>query len=79
MASHREGVSVKEILRSNDPILLSWAEALLRDAGFEPVLFDEHASNIEGSISAIQRRLMAPDDQAEPAERLLREALDGRG
>jgi hypothetical protein len=70
---------VKEVLRSNDPILLSWAEAVLAEAGMDPVLFDQHASVIEGSITAIERRIMVPDDQADRARRLLEEGRREHG
>ncbi len=54
---------MKEILRSNDPVQLSYVEMVLRDAGLHPVLFDGYTSMLEGSISAIQRRLMVLDEE----------------
>jgi Putative prokaryotic signal transducing protein len=62
---------VKELLRSNDPVLLSWIEALLADSRIATVLLDVHTSIIEGSISAIPRRLMVGDDDYSTARRLL--------
>jgi Putative prokaryotic signal transducing protein len=62
---------VKEILRTNDAVLLSWVEAVLADAGIDAVIFDAHTSILEGSISAIPRRLMVADDDQEAALRLL--------
>lgn len=62
---------MKEILRTNDAVLLSWASAVLADAGIEAVVFDTHTSVIEGSISAIPRRLMVADDDHAAAVRLL--------
>jgi hypothetical protein len=62
---------VKELLRSNDPVLLSWVEALLADARIDAVLLDMHTSVIEGSISAIPRRVMIVDDDDYPAARLI--------
>lgn len=53
---------MRELLRSNDPVLLSWVEALLAEARIEAVLLDMHTSVIEGSISAIPRRVMILDD-----------------
>ncbi|MGF1463536.1 MAG: DUF2007 domain-containing protein [Maricaulaceae bacterium] len=47
-----------EVLRTNDLVELSWAEAVLREAGLEPLVLDTHASAVEGSISAIQRRIV---------------------
>jgi hypothetical protein len=65
---------VKELLRSNDPVLLSWAEALLAGARIESVLLDTHMSILDGSISAIPRRLMVGDDDYTTARHLLRDA-----
>lgn len=71
---------MREVLRTNDPVLLSWAAAILRGDGFEPVVFDIHASTIEGSIGALQRRLMVADEDYAAARHLIddaRAALDG--
>lgn len=65
---------MKELLRSNDPVLLSWVEALLADSRIGTVLLDVHTSIIEGSISAIPRRLMVGDDDYSTARRLLADA-----
>ena len=37
-----------ELLRSNDPVRLSWVTALLADAQIETVVFDTHTSILEG-------------------------------
>lgn len=59
---------------SNDPVRLSFVQALLRDAGIESVLLDAAMSAVEGSIGAIPRRLVvAPDDEPR-ARRVLRDA-----
>jgi hypothetical protein len=52
---------MKELLRTNDLVRLSWAQALLADAGIECLVLDQHTSLVEGSIGAIQRRLMVDD------------------
>ena len=49
---------MQEMLRTNDPVLISYARSLLMDAGIESVEFDSHISNMEGSVSAIPCRLM---------------------
>lgn len=66
-----------ELIRSNDPVLISWLSALLRDAGIEALVLDGHMSVLEGSAGAIPRRLMVIEDDAEPARRVLREAGEG--
>jgi len=65
---------VKELLRSNDPVLLSWAQALLAAASIEAIMLDTHTSILEGSISAIPRRLMVDDDDYATARRLMGDA-----
>ncbi|WP_421783857.1 DUF2007 domain-containing protein [Kiloniella litopenaei] len=65
---------VIEIYRTNDIVKLSWLEALLSDAGIECVVLDQHASIIEGSIGAIQRRVMVLEEDALCARRVLSDA-----
>ena len=65
-----------ELLRTNDIVELSWVQAILRAAGIDCVLLDEHASNIEGSIGAIQRRLLVADQDHKRAEQILENARD---
>lgn len=63
-----------ELMRTNDLVLLGFACALLRDAGLSPIELDGHMSVLDGSISALQRRLMVADGEAERARRVLDEA-----
>jgi Putative prokaryotic signal transducing protein len=65
---------MREILRTNDVVKLSWVQALLTDAGIETVLLDVHTSIIEGSIGAIPRRLAVINDDYAQAIRVLRDA-----
>jgi hypothetical protein len=53
---------MKEVLRTNDLVLLSYATHVLAEAGIEAVVFDAHMSAVEGSIGAFPRRLMVDDD-----------------
>ena len=68
------GTGVKELLRTNDAVELSWVGALLADAGIETLVLDSHASIVEGSIGAIQRRVMVADDDLADARRVLADA-----
>ena len=63
-----------ELLRTNDIVLLSRAEALLEERGIDFVVFDAHMSVLEGSIGAIPRRLMVLRDDIAAARRALRDA-----
>lgn len=67
---------MKELTRSNDLVFLSWARAFLAESGIDSMTLDNHASVIEGSIGAIQRRLMVADRDHARATALLREATD---
>jgi hypothetical protein len=60
-----------ELLRTNDLVLLSWAEALLAAEGIETLVLDMHTSAIEGSIGAIPRRLVVAEADARRARTLL--------
>jgi hypothetical protein len=62
---------MKELLRTNDPVRLSWARATLADAGIASLVFDTHASIVEGSIGAIQRRLMVAERDYRRARALI--------
>jgi len=64
---------VKELLRTNDHVLLSFATALLAEHHIVAVVLDSHTSILEGSIGAIPRRLMVPDEDHIRAQRLLAE------
>ena len=65
---------MKELLRTNNIVRLSWVQALLTDAGIGSVVLDQHTSLIEGSIGAIQRRLMVDERDHGCALRLVAEA-----
>jgi hypothetical protein len=69
---------MKELLRTNDLVRLSWAQALLADAGIDCLVLDQHTSLVEGSIGAIPRRLMVAERDHGRAARLIAEADAGR-
>jgi Putative prokaryotic signal transducing protein len=70
---------MRELLRSNDLVHLSWARAMLAAEGIDSLLLDDHVSGIEGSIGAIPRRLMVPEELFERAEQVLARAGAARG
>jgi len=63
-----------ELMRSNDPVLLSYVRALLQSEHIRYVGLDEHMSMMEGCISAIPRRVMVDDGDLVKARRLLTDA-----
>jgi putative signal transducing protein len=65
---------MKELLRTNNFVYLSFAQAVLQDAGIESLVFDSHMSVMEGSLGVLPRRLMVADWDFIRAKKLLAEA-----
>jgi hypothetical protein len=63
-----------EVLRSNDFVIISFAQAVLRETGIDYFLADLHISAAEGSIGAFPRRLQVAAEDLPQAQRVLREA-----
>jgi hypothetical protein len=74
---------MKELLRSNDPVLLSFVGALLKEAEIAFIVLDTNMSVLEGSIGILPRRVLVEEDCIDRARNLLTEAgvghdLDGK-
>ena len=65
---------MQEILRSNDPVRLSWLCALLSDGRIEGIILDSHTAVLVGSGWPVMRRLMVIDEDYDYAMTILREA-----
>jgi len=65
---------MRELLRTNDLVRLSYLQALLTAEGIEPVVLDAGMSVLEGSAMAIPRRLMVASDDFHAAKTLLEDA-----
>jgi hypothetical protein len=66
---------MRAVLKSVDPVVINFAANLLSQEGIESVVFDTHASVMDGSMGFLPRRLMVPDEDFARAEALLREAV----
>ena len=66
---------MREILKTNNPVELSFARAVLEDAGIACVVFDAEMSVMDGSLGILPRRLMVADNMAEEAAVLIRDAM----
>jgi hypothetical protein len=66
--------SMIEIVRTNDLVLISFVEALMRDAGIDFMVADQNMSILEGSIGVLPRRVLVADDEAARARRILVDA-----
>ena len=65
---------MKILLRTNDPVQISWVMALLADGDIQALVMDSHSSIVEGSIGAIPRRIMVADEDLAAARSILRQA-----
>ena len=63
-----------ELLRSNDPVLVSFVTSLLLDAKITHSVADSHMSVIDGSINAVANRVMVAEDEYDAARDLLADA-----
>ncbi|MGF7159745.1 hypothetical protein FHS85_001364 [Rhodoligotrophos appendicifer] len=59
---------MREVLRSNDLVVISFASSLLTNADIEHVVFDSNMSSVEGSLGVLPRRLMVSDDRFDEAK-----------
>ena len=62
---------MKELLRSNDAVLISYVSALLEEEGIDFMVADTNMSVLEGSIGALPRRVLVASDRFESARALL--------
>ncbi len=65
---------LRELMRTNDAVLLSATEALLAAAHIPYLVTDRNMSGLAGSIDAFPRRLLVRDCCVADARRLLTEA-----
>lgn len=63
-----------ELIRTNDAVVISFVEALLRDAGIAFMVADSNMSILDGSIGILPRRVLVEADGADAARRLLVDA-----
>jgi hypothetical protein len=62
---------MRELLRTNDLVLISYVSHLLQEGGVDFLVLDTHTSSIEGSIGAIPRRIVVEDNNYMLATKLL--------
>jgi hypothetical protein len=65
---------MKELLRSNDAVLISFVSALLEGEGIGFIVADSNMSVLEGSIGALPRRVLVESDRMARAKAILTEA-----
>ena len=65
---------MREIIRSNDPVLVNFVVHLLTQANCRPMVADENMSIMEGSIGVFPRRVLVPDEWLAIARDVLKDA-----
>jgi hypothetical protein len=65
---------VRELVRTNDMVLVSAIGALLDGANIHHLVLDQNMSVIEGSLGILPRRILVHEDDNHAARRLLSEA-----
>ena len=63
-----------ELIRTNDAVLLSFAESLMKEAGIHCLIADEGMSILEGSLGMLPRRFLVEADRQDEARRILKDA-----
>lgn len=61
-----------EIMRTTNPVDISYVEALLKEADIFVAVFDANISMVEGSIGMFPKRVMISDGDCDEVRRLLR-------
>jgi tRNA1(Val) A37 N6-methylase TrmN6 len=65
---------LRELVRTNNAVLITAIEALLKSADIPHVVLDQHMSVLEGSLGILPRRILVDDDQQDYARQLLEDA-----
>jgi hypothetical protein len=78
MPGEATGAIVREIVRTNDMVLVSAVVALLEGGGIRHLVFDQNMSVLEGSLGVLPRRILVADEQELPARQILEDAGLGK-
>ncbi len=62
---------MRELMRVTDPVLISYVDALLRGAGFQPVFLDRNMSVLEGSLGILPCRVLVDEADWHAARRVV--------
>jgi len=65
---------LRELVRTNDLVLISAVGALLDGANIHHMVLDQNMSIVEGSLGLLQRRILVNDEDNHAARRLLTDA-----
>ena len=66
--------NLRELVRTNDIVLVSAVGALLDGAHIHHLVLDQNMSIIEGSLGVLPRRILVHEDDNREARQILRDA-----
>jgi hypothetical protein len=69
---------LREIVRTNDMVLISAVAALLDGAGIRHMVLDQNMSVLEGSLGMLPRRILVAEGYERNARQLLQDAGLGK-
>lgn len=65
---------MRELVRTNDAVLISAIEALLNGAGIKCLVLDQNMSVLEGSLGMLPRRVLIAEEFLQSARQVLEDA-----
>jgi hypothetical protein len=63
-----------ELVRTNDAVIISFVESLMRDAGIACLVADQNMSVLDGSLGILPRRILVEAGRADEARKILADA-----
>ncbi|MBN9072651.1 MAG: DUF2007 domain-containing protein [Rhizobiales bacterium] len=62
---------MNELMRTNDAVVLSFVQSLLKDAGIECMVADQNMSVMDGSLGILPRRILVAEDDLDEAREIV--------
>ena len=67
---------MKEVIRTNDLILISLIKSIFNQEDIKYDLLDAHSSILEGSINAIEKRIVVSNNDFKRSQIIIRDLLN---
>jgi hypothetical protein len=74
----QEQGELRELVRTNDMVLVSAVVALLEGAGIRPMVLDQNMSVLEGSLGVLPRRILVAEGNELTARQIMEDAGLGK-
>jgi hypothetical protein len=63
-----------ELMRTNDAVVISFVQSLLRDSGIDCLVADQNMSVLDGSLGILPRRILVAEEDLDEAREILADA-----